>query len=815
MNSCLEFVFLAGGFLQDGFQCFIAGLLYLPIALSFFIIALLTILLSFILLPIKLLMGLESSTWLFLPAAALFLLMLWAVHRFVTGAFNRVVFGNSPVVPLGLVRYAGRGRTGLKAQGLGLLRSAGFETPPGFVVSGLVHEKSVRRKGAGGSHESYSIPAAVKKKINRRLRKLNCVKVIIRSSFLDEDGEGRSMAGVYRSVAVDLAKENWEVPLAEVWASYFSDAAESERNRGRRVEPSLSLPVIVQERIEHDVFITACSANVLNGCTEEMIIDYEAREASGVICYNLLLRNYYSLSGPDEPPLLEKIITRLVDALQKLEAKCGGPVQIEAGLAGGRLHFYQVRLLTVLCPVETLVNSFVVDLIDVPLTPLSNSLFDLPGSIERLLRKRFAPFGLAAGELVLGEVAGRFYLRYNPVRPVLNRHHLARPRFALPSALSNLRVYARAVALGRMRRAASRLAGVLGGAAELSAGELRDRVLLPLFRMQFEMFSVANALGQHLEIFLRRVFPACEDIDSIVDSLKAPPSDTAYRRLLDAIEKMDTGNKQELEKFVMEFGHWGIPEAEVAAARVGDDPSAWLGRADASSGLIEKESADGEAEAKVEALFDEAWAGHILNPGKLLFRFLLNRYRAALRLRETTREQLNRTLFAIREKVREAGKGDDVFFATLDEVERDSFDGETIRKRKAEYEKNLKARKSAIVHIPEIPAAPRLEGNTIVCLGIGGGVAEGPALAPGGPAPVNPAEKPVLVLERPDGSYGPMLGGVSALVVERGSPLSHLVLLAREAGLPVLVGAEGARGRVRTGDRLAVDAGRGVLRIGG
>jgi len=53
----------------------------------------------------------------------------------------------------------------------------------------------------------------------------------------------------------------------------------------------------------------------------------------------------------------------------------------------------------------------------------------------------------------------------------------------------------------------------------------------------------------------------------------------------------------------------------------------------------------------------------------------------------------------------------------------------------------------------------------------------------------------------------------SAIVTDVGAPLSHAAIVARESGIPTVVGCGNATMRLRTGDRVLVDGGRGVLEI--
>lgn len=53
----------------------------------------------------------------------------------------------------------------------------------------------------------------------------------------------------------------------------------------------------------------------------------------------------------------------------------------------------------------------------------------------------------------------------------------------------------------------------------------------------------------------------------------------------------------------------------------------------------------------------------------------------------------------------------------------------------------------------------------------------------------------------------------SAIITDVGAPLSHAAIVARELGIPAVVGCGDATMRLKTGDRVIVDGGRGVVKI--
>jgi pyruvate,water dikinase len=73
----------------------------------------------------------------------------------------------------------------------------------------------------------------------------------------------------------------------------------------------------------------------------------------------------------------------------------------------------------------------------------------------------------------------------------------------------------------------------------------------------------------------------------------------------------------------------------------------------------------------------------------------------------------------------------------------------------------------------------------------------------------------VLVVRTLDPALAPLLPRVTGLVAQTGSPLSHLAVLAREFGVPAVVGVDDAVRRFPPGSRVTVDGGTGDVRAEG
>jgi len=71
----------------------------------------------------------------------------------------------------------------------------------------------------------------------------------------------------------------------------------------------------------------------------------------------------------------------------------------------------------------------------------------------------------------------------------------------------------------------------------------------------------------------------------------------------------------------------------------------------------------------------------------------------------------------------------------------------------------------------------------------------------------------VLVTRQTDPGWGPVFFLIKGLVMERGGMLSHGAILAREYGIPTVVGVHHATTQIRMGQRIEVNGDRGVVQL--
>jgi len=73
----------------------------------------------------------------------------------------------------------------------------------------------------------------------------------------------------------------------------------------------------------------------------------------------------------------------------------------------------------------------------------------------------------------------------------------------------------------------------------------------------------------------------------------------------------------------------------------------------------------------------------------------------------------------------------------------------------------------------------------------------------------------ILVASRTDPGWVPLYPSVSGILIERGSILSHSAIVAREMGIPAIVGIPNLLEKIEDGDEIEIDGGTGIVTVVG
>ncbi len=293
------------------------------------------------------------------------------------------------------------------------------------------------------------------------------------------------------------------------------------------------------------------------------------------------------------------------------------------------------------------------------------------------------------------------------------------------------------------------------------------------------------------------------------------------------------------DTFARQYGHRGSHEMELSIPRPAEDPT-WID--DQLAALRDTAHDAGARLADQEAARAAAWDRLARQDSKkaAAARKLIARWAPVAHDREAARSELARSAWVARAWVRRAGQltghGDDLFFLELAEtiglLDGDSAPLAEVPARRASYQTY-----QALPPYPALirgrfdPARWAADPNrrsdyyderaqtakpdgTITGFPGAAGVVEGIARVlrrPEDAAQFGDGE--ILVTTVTNIGWTPIFPRAAAVVTDVGAPLSHAAIVARELGIPAVVGCGNATMLVHSGDRIRVDGSTGIVEL--
>jgi phosphohistidine swiveling domain-containing protein len=316
--------------------------------------------------------------------------------------------------------------------------------------------------------------------------------------------------------------------------------------------------------------------------------------------------------------------------------------------------------------------------------------------------------------------------------------------------------------------------------------------------------------------------------------------------LLKGLDQLDTGAIDE-PTFNERYGHRGPHEFEISLPRSGEDPS-WLAaqRAQRTPEITAELEQRQHQQAQIREL---AWIrlGHRFPLQALLLRRQVEQWGTIARNRELARSEVVRYFWVLRAFALRAGEltglGDDIFFLDLTEI-LEALGGEMLDRDEITHRRQVHADYASLPPLPGLirgrfdPFAwakdptdridPRSSTTARTSAGTGGrdirstvtgfpgsaGVVEGTArviLAAADGSRLRPGE--ILVTNVTNVGWTPLFPRAAAVVTNVGAPLSHAAIVARELGIPAVVGCGNATEVIADGDRVRVDGSAGRISV--
>jgi pyruvate,water dikinase len=318
-------------------------------------------------------------------------------------------------------------------------------------------------------------------------------------------------------------------------------------------------------------------------------------------------------------------------------------------------------------------------------------------------------------------------------------------------------------------------------------------------------------------------------------------------RLWDAAQAIRAGtvtHEAALANFLAVYGQRGSGELDIATPRWRDDPAALNQTLESYLQLDDPEAAPDavfargarEAEALGAELITRARDSHPLL-GRLrarLLRFALGRARLFTAHRETPKQRMIDVIGAFRRALLRQGealaargllsRADDIFWLPLGRLDAIAAGAATDLMPLVAEARAAHAAHSAWPRFPRVMLSTgesfygsvdviNDDPNALLGDGVSPGVAEGLAHVIADPRSERLEPGEILVCIGTDPGWTPLFLAARGLVTEVGGMITHGSVVAREYGIPAVVGVEAATSRIKTGQRIRIDGASGRVTL--
>ncbi len=735
---------------------------------------------------------------------------------------------------------AALGAAGGKARRLGELVQLGLPVPDGFVLL----------DDAAGADEVLAA-----------FDRLGCDEVAVRSSGVDEDGAEHSFAGVF-DTELHVGRAQLLAAVERVRGSAMSARATAYAGQQTAAIPVLVQAMVPAERAgvlftEDPTCTGLACVEMIDGVGEDLV---SGRRTPKTLRFGRLSGRCLDGAPPmDLGPLL---------ALgARLERHFGGPQDVEWAWVGGEYRLLQARDITVRATgadspaarlegerrrlmdrwlddrrepdAALLEQDELAELLPRPTAysaELMEALWAVDGSVDRAGRALGVPYEVREDSPSYTVTAfGRTFVDVAERERRRGAGLPARTAFRLTLRLERLERSARGW-LGRFEQAAVRRAAIDAGRLPLAEllsmlSETRARFVAESYARAEQINILADAAVRQARTRLGRA-----GLDA-AEHLGAPVEHTVVHRAWQRLGDRDCSVEDAVAGFLAEFAHRAPHDFELSAPRYGEQPERMARYVERLRRVKEDAGAPVDVPADVPADAGGGSAGTSDAERVRLPRtaaLCVERAQRWQELKEAAKHACLREVSLLRSLLLELGERtglqEAVFDLRSDELAR-LDDPAAVADLLREAQQRAAARREwAALELPPVITAAELEvvGSPLAAAapsaerdgalagarvaGSGDVVGTVRCMAEGDPHDaLRPGE--ILVTRCTDPEWSPLFAVAGGIVTEIGGWLSHAAILARECGLPAIVGAVGASQRLRTGDvvRLGIDGGIEVL----
>ena len=349
--------------------------------------------------------------------------------------------------------------------------------------------------------------------------------------------------------------------------------------------------------------------------------------------------------------------------------------------------------------------------------------------------------------------------------------------------------------------------------------------------------GLPNNVTSEMDLELWQVAQAIRQDTAASAALSAADAGTVAQDFL--MHKLPSSIQKTLANFLDRYGMRGLAEIDIGRPRWREQPvpivralQSYLSMSDESE-TPDKVYRDGQL-AAIQATERLATATTRISRtplGGSIVRWLAKRVRALAGLRESPKFTVIRLMGIVRAALLECGqelvdagvleRTDDLFFLRLRELKVLAMNAP------ADWKGLVRARRIADRREQRRQPIPRLllsdgtavfaglsspassDAKALVGSGVSPGAVEGRVHVVFSPANASLQPGKILVCPGPDPSWTPLFLAAGGLVMEVGGMMTHGSVVAREYGVPAVVGVDRATERLQTGQRVRVDGGSG------
>jgi pyruvate,water dikinase len=736
---------------------------------------------------------------------------------------------------------------GGKGGTLARLYQAGFSVPDGFVILPDAFNFDDLTRDAW---------LEVRAQLERLRNGKHKTAFAVRSSALSEDSLQASFAGEFDTVLDVHTDAMIREAIQTVRLSGQSDRVQA-YTQAKGMDSGHDVAVVVQTLVRADISL---GDELVSGEIEPYIFSFQCP------------KGYY-----EGPPDIKRYARRLYKLGVKLERELGSPQDIEWCIAGGKLYLLQSRPITTLVgydPQTGMWNSSLTgdylwmghEVFPDVMTPSSWSIwrkfqqFNMGGIAGigniggrlyinySLIRTLMLTFGRSEKDtldqmtLTAGAVPEGVKIPPAPISKLgLIKEWIPIAKELLPRQFKLKRKYQEIINTVPERCQAFRR----------KIQEIEDKgklitfwndELYPYFDDFLQLQDTANEDYFNPFFALKKKLTGLvgdDEAKAILSTISAGSGELASMGNLVGLDKLSRGEISR-EEYSLLAGHRPEKENELAEPRLYEDPD-WIDKQ-----LADYETAPINYQAMIEnraAEFETTWSNLEKDYPKKAkdLNKKIDKIMHAMFKREVIRSELTRVFGVLRMWFLRSGEltgiGDDIFFLSFEEVQQllvgDDCAIQLIPARKETFNK-LNALPAYPLFIngrfdpfewaqdprrrgdvfDSHAALPMPESDAVTGFPGSAGRVEGSVRLISSPKDGHQLEQgEILVASTTNVGWTPLFPKAAAVITDIGAPLSHAAIVARELGIPAVVGCGNATMRLRTGDKVLVDGGHGIVEI--